>query len=299
MADIERVQSRLGNIRTVEPILGALRTISLGNWQAALKQHRSLQAYAARLQALLPALMPYLSARQRGSARRRAGEAAMGQPGRVLLVVIGSERGLCGRFNAAVVERAQAHRAAQLAAGGAVQLGVLGGRAARLLERAGQAIMWRESVAATALPLFEPALRRTRAWLASYEAGELDAVDLVYNAYRGPGQYAPQVLRLIPPEAPPLAAGVADSALWPPPIVETDPMALYARVLEQWTALTFYATLLDAAAAEHATRFQLMEAATQNAERLIEDLTQELQAIRRQAITREMQELAAGAGLLG
>jgi F-type H+-transporting ATPase subunit gamma len=82
-------------------------------------------------------------------------------------------------------------------------------------------------------------------------------------------------------------------------IIETDPLALYTRVVEQWASVQLYTLLLDSAAAEHAARYQLMEGAAQNAERLIEELTAELQAARRRAITQEMQELAAGAGLLG
>jgi F0F1-type ATP synthase gamma subunit len=56
--------------------------------------------------------------------------------------------------------------------------------------------------------------------------------------------------------------------------------------------------LLESVAAEHAARYQLMEAAIRNAERLIEELTIAVQTARRHAITREMQELAAGAGLI-
>jgi F-type H+-transporting ATPase subunit gamma len=81
--------------------------------------------------------------------------------------------------------------------------------------------------------------------------------------------------------------------------VETDPVSLYVRVAEQYTALRLHELLLESAASEHAVRYQLMEAALQNANRLIDELTLAVQAARRQAITREMQELAAGAGLLG
>ena len=57
--------------------------------------------------------------------------------------------------------------------------------------------------------------------------------------------------------------------------------------------------MLDSTAAEHSARYQLMEGATQNSNRLIDELTLALQAARQQAITVEMQELAAGAGLIG
>jgi F-type H+-transporting ATPase subunit gamma len=60
-----------------------------------------------------------------------------------------------------------------------------------------------------------------------------------------------------------------------------------------------YRVLLDSAAAEHSARFQLMEGAAQNSNRLINELTLALQSARQHAITSEMQELASGAGLLG
>ena len=86
---------------------------------------------------------------------------------------------------------------------------------------------------------------------------------------------------------------------WPPPIIETDPLGLYARLIEQWTSASLHGLLLESAAAEHSARFQLLEGATQNAERLIAELTLVVQTARQQAITREMQELATGAGLVG
>lgn len=220
------------------------------------------------------------------------------QSRRVLVVVVGSERGLCGGFNAAVAGWAGRHLERCAADGVVVELVTLGSRVERLLERGSHPVTQRVPLPVTALPPFALAADFTRTWLLRYEEGTLDGVDLVYNAYRGVGRYEPTVTRLVPPEAPP-AVTEGDDPLWPPTIVETDPLALYARVVEQWTALNFYTLLLDSAMAEHSTRYQLMESATQNAERLIEELTLETQAIRRQAITREMQELAVGAGLVG
>jgi len=211
---------------------------------------------------------------------------------RVIVLVIGSERGLCGRFNTAIVERTEQYLAEQETAGAQVELVVMGTRAARILRR-------REAAPATlpitGLPPYRLAFDLTRRWLARYEEDELDAVDLVYNAYRGTGHYEPTAIRLIPPTLP---APEAAALPWPP-IIETDPVSLYARVVEQWTAVRLYELLLESAAAEHSARFQLMEAATQNAERLIDELTMAVQTARQQAITQEMQELAAGAGLIG
>lgn len=291
MEDLERTETRLDNIRTVEPILSALRTISLGSWQAALKRKDSVRRYEERLTAMLPALLPHvgppsfppIEGDERGEAR-------------VVALVIGSERGLCGRFNATVVERAERYLAEQTAAGAQVELMALGTRVRRILRRHQQPLAWSGALSVTALPPYRLAFDLTRRWLTRYEEREVDAVDLVYNAYRGSARYEPTVARLIPPTLP---TPEADALPWPPPIIETGPLSLYARVVEQWATVSLYWLLLDSAAAEHSARFQLLEASTQNIERLIDELTLAVQTARQQEITQEMQELAAGAGLIG
>jgi F-type H+-transporting ATPase subunit gamma len=70
-------------------------------------------------------------------------------------------------------------------------------------------------------------------------------------------------------------------------------------VIAQWTATHLYELLLESATAEHSARYELMGAATQNTDRLIAELTLVIQTARQQAITQEMQELAAGAGMIG
>ncbi len=302
MEAVERVQARLTNIRSVEPILEALRTISIGSWQAALKQQARLREYESHLQAVLQALHPSLVSGTKRDGRPDLSPSPgpetgldLAGPVRLAVLVIGSERGLCGRFNAVLVEAADGYIRAHSRDDDRVALWVLGSRLARLIRRRRWEPAWSGSLSATSLPPFSMAWELSHRWLADYEARRLDAVDVIYNAYRKPGVYGPTVLRLLPPELP----TAAHKEVWPPPIVETDPLRIYARVVEQWMALSLYRALLESAASEHSARFQLMESATQNAERLILELTQLVQSARKHAITREMQELAVGAGLIG
>lgn len=299
--DLERARSRLDNIRSVQPILGALHSISLGSWQAALNQSAKVRRYAEQLMDLLPPLLPHLPA---GRPARRFAFPFSSSPvamderrAQVVALAVGSERGLCGRFNAVVVEQAEACVAGRAEAGASVELAGLGTRLCRLLQRRGHELAWSVSLSITALPSFDLAFDLTRGWLARYEACQLDAVDVIHNVYRGPGRYEPTVTHLIPPHLP--AGGVANSGEGHLPIIETDPLSLYVRVIEQWAAVSLYGLLLDSAAAEHAVRYALMEAATQNTEQLIAELTLAIQTARQQAITREMQELAVGAGMVG
>lgn len=313
--DIERVRARLSNIRTVAPILAALRTISLGSWQMALNRRGDLQKYSARLLDIIPLVLPQLPRQPLRDLRREWGarisrlwpyghtvapatDAASRAPKSGVALVIGSERGLCGRFNTVVVEYAERYLTRRAVSGGEIELAALGARAARELESLGRSLAWRGKLPVTALAPYSLAEELTRGWLQRYEAYEIDAVDVIYNAYQGAGRYAPTIKRLLPPELPDVGR-VMGGEIWPPVVVETDPLSLYTRVVEQWATLDFYALLLDSAAAEHSARYQLMESATQNTDRLVEELTMEVQAARRQAITSEMQELAVGAGMLG
>jgi F-type H+-transporting ATPase subunit gamma len=327
MEELERAQERLENIRSVKPILGGLRTISLGSWQVALKRRSGVRDYARQLKAMLPTLVPHLRTRQtlmarlldhipprlQFSANRLIEADRASGPTRAEALVIGSERGLCGRFNVAVADEAERYLRRQSARGVDVRMKTLGSRAQRVFQRRGYEATQAGALSVTALPPFCLAFELARSWLADYEKRELDAVDLVYNGYRGTGTYEPTVVRLIPPRIPTDDAAAADQSSkareswagqttrgrWPPPIIETDPLSLYATVVEQWAAVQLYEVLLDSAAAEHSTRFQLMESATQNTDRLIDELTLIIQTARRQRITQEMGELAAGAGLIG
>ena len=299
MESLERFEARLDNIRSVEPILSALRTISLASWQMALNQRIALGRYRDRLSDVRRVL----------PAQRHIDQRPQRQPGpssaRSSVLVIGSERGLCGRFNALVVERTEQYLADDTGAAAAVELVALGSRVARTLKRHELHLEWEGTLSLTRLPPYRRALDLTRDWLSRYEAGDIAIVDLIYNSYRGMGRYAPTVSRLLPSQAPVSSmdnGGPADNGLQSsrtPAIIETDPTGLYQRLTERSTALKLYEALIDSATAEHSTRYQLMDGATQNADRLIAELTMAVQTARQQAITRDMQELAAGAGLVG
>jgi len=318
MEEVERARERLENIRSVKPILNGLRTISLGAWQAALKRRGSVQSYAEQLKAMLPAVIAHLpdedgvldrfrkrfSRPRRFWDRREEDEEQKARPAHSEVLVVGSERGLCGRFNVAVADKLDHHLRQSLEDTDQVSLRVLGSRAGRVLRRRGYEPTSAGTLAVTTLPPLSLAFDLSGEWLSSYERHALDTVIIVFNDYRGTGNYEPTVTQLVPPRfnvddvhSAARPSGSASTS-WPPPILDTDPKSLYATIIKQWTAVKLYSILLDSSAAEHSTRFQLMESATQNADQLVEDLTLVIQTARRQAITQEMAELAAGAGLL-
>lgn len=288
--ELERLKSRLKNIQAVEPILGALRTISLGNRLLALNKGRNVDQYAQRLLHILAPITPHL--RQYSPSQHQERERQPAE--RITLLVIGSERGLCGPFNEAVVVHAE-QILSQYDASVKVTLATLGTRTQRAFRRRGRVPVWSRPLSVTALPPYELAVELVSEWLQSYEQYTLDAVEVIYNAPKGFIRYVPTSVRLLPPTI--LALPAEDSQF--PPIIETDPQGLYVRIVELWLSAKLYQILLESAVAEHSARYQLLDGATKNAERIIEELQLSLQMARQEAITAEMLDLVSGAGLIG
>jgi len=294
MEDPDRAALRRRNVVAVQPILRALRTSSLGNWIAAVSRQEHVQRYREHL-ALLWRALPPTAHLTRGRGPVAPAKQGAGRPRHIALVVVGTERGLCGRFNITLVEFCEQYLKELHARGCTVELVVLGTRAIRLL-RARRHLLHSATRLSRSLPSFEVGSALVREWLERYEQYTLDSVEVLHAEHRAAGLYAPSVGRLIPPALP--DAGAAEDAPWPPFHVETEPSSLYAKMVEQWTVVSFYELLLKSAVAEHAARSQLMDAATQNAQRVLDELVQSMQLARQHAITLEMQELAVGAGLL-
>ena len=293
----DRVQARVDNISTVKPILEALRTISLGSWQSALKKQKSVSSFAQNYFEILEMVAP--SAQKmihKQKVRRTKPENEAIQP--IILVMVGSERGLCGAYNQQLL--AKLKQMDGKFAEKPVALWIMGTRLFRLVKRAGFTVDWWQPLSSTSLPEYSAVHKISRQWLKAYEARQLDEVYLLSHHYLSAGKSEVRQERLLPYTLEFAHESSADAYEgWPIPILETDPLKLYLKVVEQMGTMSFYSLLLDAAASEHSTRYQLMEEASQNAGRMIDEMTELLQMYRREAITREMQELASGAGLLG
>jgi F-type H+-transporting ATPase subunit gamma len=292
MEDIRRAETRLENIRSVEPILSALRTVSHGSWQAALKKKASVRSYGRQISRLIP--WPLMALRP--TTKITAG--AVPQPARrIVALAVGSERGLCGQFNTQMLDSLDSYLQEKGAQGIQIELWAMGSRFERTLNRRKITFAWSDRFPAGGLPSFQLATLLAERLLKGYDEQRFDAVDVFFNRSLGATLTKPVIERLIPPASFPTTTE-ATHLPWPPPIVETDPLRLYTRLIEESISLQLYEFLLDSATAEHATRFHLMEEATQNAERLIDELNVVVQMARQQAITQQMQELAIGSGML-
>jgi F-type H+-transporting ATPase subunit gamma len=285
---IERVQARLQNISIVKPLLEALKTISLGSWQTALRFSRTSEEYRTRLEQIMLQVVPHLSTKIAFSPN------GSHHPLRIL-VVIGSERGLCGNFNHTLAQHAAAYLTELEQHKENVEVHIYGTALGRACRHEFQGRWQFEQHTMPGVAPSKMAGELNNRWLEGYDLGKVDQVDILFNQSLRAGRYKTVRISHLPPKLPEMDIREPP---WPDSILDTSARVLFLELLRQLLALDLYGVFLSSAIAEHSERYQLMEQATKNADDLIEELTQDVQAARRQAITNEMEELAVGAGLL-
>jgi F-type H+-transporting ATPase subunit gamma len=288
MSNAGRAETRLNNIQAVEPILSALRTVSQGSMHAARKKLGDVERYRDELVELITWLPPDV---QPSKADPDSTEE------RVLIVALGSDRGLCGSFNKDTAERLLQQKKEYRASGFEVDVWSLGLRLTTDLERLGLTPDHTERFTRRAVLVYKKADRLAGRMLEDFEQGKYQRVVVMFND-NPRGDQKEISPRLLLPADMSLAEKQGRSEMWPPPIIETDADSLFERILDQVVVIKFYSFLLASSASEHAMRYRLLEDATQNIERLTEELQMDVQRARQQAITTEMSELAAAAGLI-
>ena len=292
----ERIVARLNNLQTIEPLLGALRTISMGTWQMAQNRLNRLADFQENYDQILSQIAPRLKKPKQLPARSEQNDEDHAPANIVLL--IGTERGLCGKFNENLVESALQWMANQPNAD--FTIWAMGSRIVKSLRSQGIEPAWSEPLNANSLGSYRQAYLTTQRWAQQVENAEICRLTVLYQKAKGEGRTQFAAVSLFPfdlqlnGEAKPQA----EELPWPPPIIETDPEGIYQQIKGHFIAATFYRTLLESAIAEHSARFILMEEAKKNADDIITNLNRDLNIERKRKITREMQELAIGAGLI-
>jgi F-type H+-transporting ATPase subunit gamma len=212
---------------------------------------------------------------------------------RALLVVVTSQRGLCGAYNAQILKAAAAFVRSRPS--GAVEAVVVGRRGEAAMRRLGVPIVasFEAPSEADAAALAGPVGAFVRD---AFLAKRFGAVSLLFSAYKGAMLQVPTVQTLLP-----LASSEAADADRVPADVsryEPSPAAVLDALLPRLLRAQAAQALLEAAASEHAARMVAMRAASDNAADMIEDLTLTYNQARQAGITQEISEISAGKAAL-
>lgn len=288
MEDPRRAENRLDNIQAVEPVLSALRTVSQGSLQSARKRLMAVDRYRNELLDLTTWLPNEVNTPLRTEESSEE---------RNLLVVLGSDRGLCGSFNTDLLEKLDDILQTYQTVKNEVDIWALGFRLAAKMKQRGITPKYTERFTRRAIPSFKQAHRLGNRMLEKFASGYYGEILILLNQEESGSRLQTSTESLLPVKT---TSGQEEKGveLWPPPIIETPPEGLLAQISKQVAVIKFYSLLLVSSAAEHGVRYRLLENATQNIENLTEELELEIQRARQEAITAEMIELASSAGLI-
>ncbi|MCF3974676.1 F0F1 ATP synthase subunit gamma [Paracoccus salsus] len=270
-----------GDIQSIVRTMKALSSVSIRQYENA---EAAMADYARTVELGLMAVLR--RHRQAGRPLPRGG----GKTGRDGLIVIGSDRGLCGGYNDKITRFALSRMGDR-----PVVLGVIGTRAAARLEAAGRPadVLRSQPGSVEGLSrLVQSMIVAVDRWTQEQGVGE---VWLAHNRRQGRITAKPQAHRLLPlPDSYLEKLARAD---WPGrslPLFRMDAARLMSWLVQQRLFVVIYRALAEALASEHASRLAAMQAAERNIEERREDLGQLYRLRRQETITRELLDVVSG-----
>lgn len=275
MPTLKEIKGRIASVKSTLKITSAMKLVSSAKLRKAQGAIDAMRPYQQQLQRIL-------STAQGGKALEGWLEAAEGAPR--VLVAIGSNASLCGGFNANVIAKVRAIRRP----GDIVYS--LGRKMADAMRKDGF-VSPEDFSALMDHPAYAPAAALAERLLEDFRQGRIASVQLVYNHFVSTARQEPVAEAFLP------LAGVetdGGEALPEDVIVEPSAKELLEVLIPKTLKLKLYAAVLDSAAAEHAARTVAMQAATDNGNQLLDELTLQYNKGRQQKITNEILDLAGG-----
>jgi F-type H+-transporting ATPase subunit gamma len=299
MASLKAIRRRIGSAKSTQQITRALKLVSA--------------ARLRRAQEALTASLPYSEALARIADSLLTSEGIStgpveGAQKRSMLVVVGSDRGLAGGYNAFVLRAAEDVQREIRSRGLEVELFAVGKKAVDHFKRTGVPIAVSRVDNLPRLATIGLARDIATKMLADYRTGAIDEAGIVYTHFKSAISQKPTYERLLP-VAPPgeggiaehsdvVAAGSKSDATKIDYLVEPSREELVPVVLRGYLEASVYHALLESEASEQGARMTAMESATNNADDMISSFTLEMNRVRQSQITRELMDIVGGAEAL-
>jgi F-type H+-transporting ATPase subunit gamma len=298
MATPREIRTRIRTVKNIEKITQAMKLVAAARLNRAQQRVQAARPYAEMMQQVMQRLSgaaaevehPLLEVREERN---------------IAVVVLTSDRGLCGSYNTNIIRKAMELLRPRDPA--SVKLVLLGRKGISSFRRQPYRIVEQLPLNASDVSFAdaEPVVRTVRDL---FESAEVDAVYVVYSRFVNPMTQVPTVLPLLPLRPP--EPDVSQAPGHPSPgragggvfteniIFEPAADQLLAHLLPRYVSTQVYRAMVEAVASEHGARMTSMSAATQNAGEMIDNLTLSLNRARQAAITKEIAEIVGGAEAL-
>jgi F-type H+-transporting ATPase subunit gamma len=288
MPSLKDLRVRINSVKSTQKITSAMKMVAAAKLRRAQEQAEAARPYAERMERVLASLAASLAG-QEGAPALLAGT---GRDAVHLVVVMTSDRGLCGGFNSTIVRGSRRVVRDLLAAGKQVKILCVGRKGRDQLRRdmGSMVVGTFEDIAKPRLT-FEAADRVAARISQMFEAGEFDVCTIIYNRFKSAMTQIVTVQQLIP-FAPPASAGSESGASYE---YEPDEAVILAELLPRNMSVQVFRALLENNASEQGARMTAMDSATRNAGDMINRLTIFYNRSRQAYITKELIEIISGA----
>jgi len=290
MPSLKDLKIRINSTKNTQKITSAMKMVSAAKLRRAQEQAIAARPYAERMERVLGSLAASMAGKDNAPALL----AGTGKDQVHLLVVMTSDRGLCGAFNSSIVRQARKIARDLKAAGKTVKILCVGRKAKDQLKRefASDVVGAIEDVGKPRLT-FEAAAKIAVQIRHMFEAGEFDVCTIIYNKFKSAIAQIVTPQQLIPFALPSANENNASAAqLYE---YEPDEESILADLLPRNMSMQIYRALLENSASEHGARMTAMDNATRNAGEMINKLTINYNRTRQANITKELIEIISGA----
>jgi len=309
MANLKVIRKRIVSVKSTQKITRAMKLVAGARLNRAQQRIVAMRPFANGIAQILQDI-------GRNIAEAAGPEAvalqsrdvhpllARREPNRILLVVLTSDRGLCGSFNSNICKAAMRAWKREEAAGKTVQFAIIGRKGRDFFTRRNAPILlyWENIWGDLTLSNIRPGVRRV---LAPFLRQEHDAIRIIYNEFRNAAvqQVVEQSLLPIEYQASDDEAteDARQSRFWRSPslyIIEPNVTEVADALVPAYVEVSILRALYDSMASELGARMTAMDAATKNASDMITRLSLEYNRARQAAITTELMEVIGGAEAL-
>jgi F-type H+-transporting ATPase subunit gamma len=285
MPSLKALRKRIATVRSTQKITKAMKMVSAAKLRRAQEAAERARPYSEKLAEMFGAVVADLQEVAHPLLARR-------DESRIELVVVTSDRGLCGGYNANLLRKAESFMRER--PGKQVVVTAVGRKSVEFFRRRGVTLVG-ERTEVMGSPVIQSARALVLGATQRFAEGETDAVHLLYSRFRSAVSQIPTVTQLLPVTRPETVGGGAPRSEY---IFEPERPKLLSALLPRYIETLFMQALLESIASEHGARMTAMENATSNASEMIDRLTLSMNRARQASITTELMEIVSGAEAL-
>jgi F-type H+-transporting ATPase subunit gamma len=296
MPGLKEVRSRIASVKSTQQITNAMRMVAASKLRKAQMAIIKLRPYAAKLHEI----MQNLSASMGDS-----GESIYTQkrtPENILLIVITSNRGLCGSFNSNIIKATLnllSTTYIEQQRKGSVSLVTIGRKGSEYFRKRKYNVVESHDDLFDHLT-FENISSLAEQLMTAFTDKKYDCIQIVYNQFKNAAVQRMVIEQYLPilPVAPGLSAPAAGHPKHEDYIFEPDKQTIIQQLIPKSLRIQLYKSILDSFASEQGARMTAMQQATENARELLRALQISYNKARQYSITKELLEIVAGAEAL-